>query len=369
MSTPQSKSSLQHAHAVFAGGGVRGIAHVGALEVAEQHGYRWDYVAGTSAGAIIAALVAAGYTATELYASMQEIDYSRFVAVPAHDPLRISSVFNIITHGGLHDGAYIEEFVREKLHAKRIRTFGDLLIARQKQNPNLFQRYKLTVIASDITQGRIVRLPQDACLYGIDPNALDVARAVRMSASIPFFFIPMQLTDANGNPSCIVDGAMLSNYPLFLFEHLRGEQDALPTFGFQLVDTSQQHTLGNDGNNGNNSNDATPRGIAMLKALFSTMMSAHDRLYMNDETFAHTIAIPVNGVTATQFDLTQAQEQQLYESGKAAATDFFKTWDFEAYKATYKSNNPLTTSRQTLLHQTMQQYAQTTTTSLECDMQ
>ncbi len=357
MSTPQSKSSLQHAHAVFAGGGVRGIAHVGALEVAEQHGYRWDYVAGTSAGAIIASLVAAGYTATELYASMQEIDYSRFVASPAHDPLHISSVFNIITHGGLYDGAYIEEFVREKLRAKRIRTFGDLLVARQKQNPNLFQRYKLTVIASDITQGRIVRLPQDACLYGIDPNAFDVARAVRMSASIPFFFLPMQLTDANGNPSCIVDGAMLSNYPLFLFENLRGEQDALPTFGFQLVDTAQQHTLSNESNIGDKSNDSAPRGIAMLKALFTTMMSAHDKLYMNDETFARTIAIPVNGVTATQFDLTQAQEQELYESGKAAAIAFFKTWDFEAYKAAYKSDKPLITPRLTQVHEAMKQHA------------
>lgn len=251
MSTLKPKPSLQHAHAVFAGGGVRGIAYVGALEVAEQHDYCWDYVAGTSAGAIVASLVAAGYTATELHAAMQEIDYSRFATSPTHDPFHISSVFNIITHGGLHDGAYIEEFVREKLRAKSIRTFGDLLVTGQKQNPKLFQRYKLTVVASDITQGRIVRLPQDACLYGIDPNALDVARAVRMSANIPFFFIPIQLTNANGNPSCIVDGGMLSNYPLFLFEHLRNEQDAplaIPTFGFQLVDTSRQLILGNDGN-------------------------------------------------------------------------------------------------------------------------
>ena len=359
MSTP----SFQYAHAVFAGGGVRGIAHVGALEVAEHLGYRWDHVAGTSAGAIIASLVAAGYNAQELHAIMQEINYSRFAAEPHYDLLHITEVSNLLTQGGLHDGSYIETFVREKLQARGIHTFSDLLIQGQQQHPDLFQRYRLTVIVSDITQGRIVRLPQDAHLYGIDPNALDVARAVRMSASIPFFFIPLQLTDANGVQSCIVDGGLLSNFPLFLFEHTSNIQTtALPTFGFQLVDTSQRHAFGNDGNNSNDSNMSNdgnvPCGIDMLKALMSTMLSAHDKLYINNNAFARTIAIPTHGIASTQFDLTQEQAHQLYESGKTAATTFFQTWDFEAYRATYGSGNNPVASRQAQVHQAMKQYAQ-----------
>ncbi len=372
MSTPQEHPSFQYAHAVFAGGGVRGIAHVGALEVAEQFGYRWDHVAGTSAGAIIAALVAAGYNVKELASIMQEIDYSRFATSPDYDLLHITELSNILTQGGLHDGSYIEAFVREKLQAKGVYTFGDLLVKGQEQLPDLFQRYRLTVIVSDITQGRIVRLPQDAHLYGIDPNALDVAWAVRMSASIPFFFIPLQLTDANGTRSCIVDGGLLSNFPLFLFEHTTAAQNntpTIPTIGFQLVDTSQQYAVSeNDkdrnvftsinSNIGKNRNVSAPCGIDMLKALVSTMLSAHDKLYMNDETFAHTIAIPTNGIASTQFDLTKEQAQQLYESGKAAATTFFKTWDAEAYRATYGSGNIPTTSRLAQVHESMKQQAQ-----------
>ncbi len=359
MSTP----SFHYAHAVFAGGGVRGLAHVGALEVAEQLGYSWDHVAGTSAGAIIAALVAAGYNAQALHAIMQEIDYSRFATSPNYDLLHITEMSNLLTHGGLHEGSYIETFVREKLQAKGVHTFGDLLVQGQEHHLDLFQRYRLTVIVSDITQGRIVRLPQDAHLYGIDPNALDVARAVRMSASIPFFFIPLQLTDANGVRSCIVDGGLLSNFPLFLFDHtFNAQENTIPTFGFQLVDTSQQPTFGNNGNDGNNSNISNasniPCGIDMLKALMSTMLSAHDKLYMNDETFARTIAIPTHGIASTQFDLSQVQAQQLYESGKTAASTFFKTWNFEAYKATYRSGNNLVASRQAQVHQAMKQYAQ-----------
>ena len=52
------------ADAVFEGGGVKGIGLVGAVAFAEEKGYRWVNLAGTSAGAIVAALLAAGYNAT-----------------------------------------------------------------------------------------------------------------------------------------------------------------------------------------------------------------------------------------------------------------------------------------------------------------
>jgi NTE family protein len=54
------------ADAVFEGGGVKGIGLVGAVTVMEERGYRWMNLAGTSAGAIVASLLAAGYTGPEL---------------------------------------------------------------------------------------------------------------------------------------------------------------------------------------------------------------------------------------------------------------------------------------------------------------
>lgn len=54
-------------------------------------------------------------------------------------------------------------------------------------------RGRLTVIASDITNGRIVVLPDDLELYGISPDSFEVAKAVRMSCSIPYFFDPVML--------------------------------------------------------------------------------------------------------------------------------------------------------------------------------
>ena len=63
---------------VFEGGGVRGIAPVGAICALAEKGYEWERVAGTSAGAIIAALLAAGYSCSELKTIITDIDYNKF---------------------------------------------------------------------------------------------------------------------------------------------------------------------------------------------------------------------------------------------------------------------------------------------------
>jgi len=66
------------ADAVFEGGGVKGIGFVGAIAVAEERGFTWQNVAGTSAGAIVATLIAAGYTAGEMREILSNLDYNNF---------------------------------------------------------------------------------------------------------------------------------------------------------------------------------------------------------------------------------------------------------------------------------------------------
>lgn len=69
---------MKSCNGVFAGGGIGGIAHLGAVCEMERRGYQFEKLAGTSAGAIIAALVSAGYTGAEAKAAMLETDYPRF---------------------------------------------------------------------------------------------------------------------------------------------------------------------------------------------------------------------------------------------------------------------------------------------------
>jgi len=61
---------------VLAGGGAKGVAHVGVIKVLEELGVPIDYIAGTSMGAIVGGLYASGMTADELEAAVKSLDWS-----------------------------------------------------------------------------------------------------------------------------------------------------------------------------------------------------------------------------------------------------------------------------------------------------
>ena len=345
--THTQKSAMHNAcfqaDVVLEGGGVRGIGHVGALSVMEEQGYHWVHIAGTSAGAVVAALLAAGYTACEMYEIMKtEVQFSRFARDPGLDGLLVVEALHMLQRAGMHTGNFIETFMRQKLRAKGIASFGDLVLNPREPKHSNF-RYRLTVIASDISTGTMLRLPQDMLRFGLDPDALDIAQAVRMSASIPFFFIPVQKKHADGSASLIVDGGLLSNFPVYLFDVPGAPRH--PTFGLRLVDapvTPERPWPPNP----------TGNALQIGRALLNTLLRAHDKLYMDDSTYVRTIAIPVSGIGGTQFDLSPQQAETLYQNGRKAAEQFFSTWDFEAYKATYRGGQPAR-SRRERLHEQM----------------
>ena len=64
---------------VLSGGGAKGFAHIGALKVIEETGVQIDYIGGTSMGAIIGALYAAGYSANELDSIFRNTDFTKLI--------------------------------------------------------------------------------------------------------------------------------------------------------------------------------------------------------------------------------------------------------------------------------------------------
>lgn len=317
------------ADAVFEGGGVKGIGLVGALEVAEKQGYQWVNVAGTSAGAIVAALVASGYTATEIKDIMDRLDYRKFQDPGIVDSIPvIGPLISLGIEKGIYEGKYLHDLLTDYLAQKGVKTFGDLVIPEYAQEERY--RYRLQVIASDVSRGRMLVLPRDAQKYGMSPDELSVALAVRMSMSIPFFFEPVTLKDADtGQESYIVDGGLLSNYPIWLFD-TPGPNPEWPTFGFRLV----------EGEEGPKTVRHQIRGpLSLLAALFFTAMEAHDARYIEDQDWVRTIPIPSEGVSGTDFDLSEQAADRLYQSGRKAAEDFFSQWDFERYVAAYRRDD------------------------------
>ncbi len=170
---------------------------VGAICTLEAQGYVPQNIAGTSAGAIVAALLAAGYRGTEIRDIMfrQNLASLADKTWKAQVPL-IGVPWSILTELGIHKGNVILNHLRELLARRNVRTFRDL-IHPDYHDPQSRYHYKLHVIASDVTGHRLLILPGDARFFGINPDNLDVALAVRMSMSmsIPLFFKPVILRD------------------------------------------------------------------------------------------------------------------------------------------------------------------------------
>ncbi|MBP2240842.1 NTE family protein [Cytobacillus eiseniae] len=289
---------------VFSGGGIKGFALIGAYSEIEKRGFRFKRVAGTSAGSIIAALIAAKYTSEEIYQLMDELDLEVFLdSRKTFVPFAVTKWIMLYWRLGLYKGDELENWIEEKLAIRGIRTFSDL------------PSQALRIVASDLTNSRLVVLPDDLVNYGIDPGAFPIAKAVRMSCSLPYFFEPVKL-HVRRDVSIIVDGGVLSNFPMWLFDK-DNVKKARPVLGVQL----SQNIIDRPKNKIKNA-------IQMYEALFETMKNAHDARYISRKHAKNIIFIPVEGSLTTEFELTQEGKETLVEFGKKCTNQFFSQWSY-----------------------------------------
>jgi NTE family protein len=364
--TSETAAEEKRVDLVFEGGGVKGIGLAGAFGYLDEQGFKPQRVAGTSAGAITAALVAAGYSGKELRSLV--LEKMKFKSFEDGGHWLGSQGFEFAAHKGLHPGKYFESWMRERLQEKGITKFGQLRVASADGGDSGDAggggdsgdaggrgesgagggggEYRLQVIASDITEQRMLVLPRDAQEHlGIDPDELEIAAAVRMSMSIPIFFDPVVHTDPRKprEQRLIVDGGLLSNFPVWLFDIPAGQVPRWPTFGLLLVAPNQQAPLvPGDAPERDDEGKVSIKGF--LLAIGHTMMEAHDRLYVEQANYARTIPINTLGVQTTQFSIDDDPDlkRKLYESGRNAAAEFLKTWDFDAYIKTFRQGDQST---------------------------
>ncbi len=321
---------------VFEGGGVKGIGLAGAYRELSDRGYRPGCVAGTSAGAITAALVAVGYSGAELQdIVLNQMHFQDFEDSTFLDHFGApGDLARFLVSRGVHSGKHFLGWMRERLEAKGITNFSQLRDP-AATDPNRI--YRLQVIASDLSARSMLVLPRDAARLGIDPDELQIADAVRMSMSIPVFFEPVTIRNRSTKADhVIVDGGLLSNYPVWLFDTAPGTAPKFPTFGMLLVAPNQQTPL-LPSTAASEAVAAVGSDVDFLKAIAETMMQAHDRFYVEQANYARTIPIPTLGVGTTQFDISPGQAAALFESGQKAAAEFLATWDFQNYIAKFRS--------------------------------
>jgi NTE family protein len=246
--------------------------------------------------------------------------------------------------------------------------------------------YRLKLIAADVTNRALLVLPDDLRRYRhhgetapIDPDTFEIADAARMSMSIPYFFIPVDLvrdrvmvedagdadglkkgvpadrldvnaanaktTAAGGHPATfreltakeaklqqavIVDGGTLSNFPVWLFDvDDPGQPLKRPTFGFTLT--------GGRGVGGglNKAVSRSPWALRFGFDIFHTAQEAWDARFVSHSTRVRTVAVDAGTVGTTDFNLAPAQQDMLIQNGKDAARAFLDKFDLADYENTY----------------------------------
>lgn len=289
---------------VFSGGGIKGFALVGAYQAIEDRGLRFKRVAGTSAGSIVAALIAANYSSREIYRLIDELTLEELLDQRKTIlPTSVTKWLLLYWRMGLYKGNKLEEWVASKLAVRGIRTFGDL------------PPQTLRVIASDLTNGRLVVLPDDLPNYGINPSTFPIAKAIRMSCSLPYFFEPVKIKNERTS-SVIVDGGVLSNFPMWLFDK-DNVKKVRPVLGIKLSSQANEHHK-------NQINNA----INLFEAIFDTMKDAHDSRYISRKHEKNIVFIPMEGVLTTDFQLSAEEKQELFELGYARAKKFLEKWTY-----------------------------------------
>jgi NTE family protein len=312
---------------VFMGGGVRGIGHAGAAAAIMDAGYAFRRVAGASAGAIVAALIAAGYTSAELEEEMRQIDYQRFKGRDLFDLFPGGEILNLTINEGVYNADYFEEWMQDALERKGKATFADIS---RTQNDKYLSR--LIVTAADRTGGRLLVLPQDLKLFGLDPLSYPVAKAVRMSMSIPLFYEPFRLIDFSGGEHLIADGGLICNYPAPLLDSGVSRLNA-PVFGFKFLGKIGDPSDAKEGHT---------NVFEYIKLVFSCLLAAQYQQYahLSRGDGARTIYIPteVDGknIGITDFSLSKSDADGMFENGRAAAKSFLKSWNFAAWLRRYR---------------------------------
>lgn len=297
--------------AVFQGGGCKAIAYIGAYKEAKRRGVIFNEVAGTSAGSIIAAFIAAGATPDflenfinaniESIRSMEEFTNKEKISTkerlvkwflkkeikmmcPAflQRYLEKSSIANIFESRGLYDTNRLHDLIdttlKQLLNTNKSVQFNDLII-------------NLNVVASDIKDRQIVVWNKFNC------KNVTVADAVCASCSIPFYFQPYK--------GRYVDGGMLSNLPNFVFSQR-------PQYTNRLCFRPRSNQSGDI---------ESMRGFA--DAIVSTITEGSSKMQQSILPGSHPIDIEVGDIEATSFDkLTSAKIEELIENGVKAVKNF-----------------------------------------------
>ncbi|MGE6353973.1 patatin-like phospholipase family protein [Flavobacterium sp. NPDC079362] len=260
---------------IMKGGGIKGVAYVGALEELQKH-YTFNWYAGTSAGAITAILLGAGYTVEELKDVLGTKNFKDF-----KDAHILKALYNLFTRSGLYEAhtfnVWLEELLAVKLDSAVSVEMRDLTS-------------RTTVFASR----------KDKSVQVFDSHKLDSQQSIasfaaRCSMSIPYVFTPQKIDGRN-----VLDGGMKNNFPVDLI--LKDECSSF--IGLYLGNKTYKHE----------------QNSVFWDAL--KIWTESDDPQILRKYKEKIIIIDPSPISTLKFKLNDIEKEFLLESGRLSALDF-----------------------------------------------
>jgi NTE family protein len=273
-------SHTQYKNIVFEGGGVLGIAYCGAIDELRKNG-TLDHIrnfAGTSAGAIIAGVMACGGTAEFISREIAKVNFDLMMDYGN----KFYAMYNLVTYGGMCQGTVFYEW------------YGDMLEALTKNRDITFGQVhaggkKLIVAAVNADTRELVYFNHK------DNPDMPIRLAVRASMSIPFVFMP-----AVYNEHKYIDGGIMDNYPIRAF-YKNGDHNP-ETLGLALIGTHKQVSSSVTG------------PISMLRAIMGCYLRS--QLWIDPADAVNTIKISCGSISSMDFNIDIKLKTDLIEKGR-----------------------------------------------------
>lgn len=315
----QVKKDKSYDSIILSGGGVKSVSFCGALCALEELGVLYDIdhvlkiknLAGTSGGSIIAALLAVNYNSSDIKQITYDMDMNKIF----DDKIGfIRDTVNLIKDYGVAPGDYIYEQMGVLIKAKT----GD-------KDYTLSQLYQdkginLVLVGTDLNLER----SEYFCHNSNNPinRNMSIRTAVRISMSIPFMFEPVK---HNGN--YCVDGGMLDNYPLHIFDgeypgEIKARLNMCPpnpkVLGINILSDREIDSYNRTDRLAINS------PIQFVRSILTTFLTENERRIMTPSYWYRTASIVTPNYSILDFNLNQNQKEQLVNLGSKYMYDFFK---------------------------------------------
>lgn len=282
---------------VFEGGGVLGVAFVGALRYISEKGILPGItrMAGSSAGSFVALALTLGYSVSEISEILMSLDFAKFEDDSygvIRDLHRLKKDYGLCKGDTLH--AWIQELIFGKMGTRNI-TFSELYT-----RTGIF----LVITGTCLNKQKTVFFNKDTT-----PD-MDVSLAVRISSCIPIFFRAVRYQG-----DLYIDGGVLMNYPLYVFDDV---SDVSETLGFKLTGSNEHRD-----NEIIHADTEVDSLYKFIETLIGMLLLKIEQASIKDNYYTRTVTVNTWNMSSTNFKISTADKQKLIASGWDSTETFF----------------------------------------------